>query len=84
MNRTFPSALTDAQWRLIEPMLSKTKSGTSKGGRPRSIDPRHLVNGILYLAPYGRSHRLPVADAPADVRPLARLLCHNIPMRQRL
>ena len=58
MNTTFPSDLTDAQWRLIEPMLPKSKSGTSDGGRPRSVDLRNIVNGILYLNRTGCQWRM--------------------------
>jgi transposase len=58
MDTTFPSDLTDAQWRLIEPMLPKSKSGTCDGGRPRSVDLRNIVNGILYLNRTGCQWRM--------------------------
>lgn len=52
--QTYPSDLTDGQWRLIEPLLPKAKPG----GRPRSTDLRRIVNGILYLVRAGCSWRM--------------------------
>jgi putative transposase len=52
--QTYPSDLTDGQWRLIEPLLPKAKPG----GRPRSTDLRQVVNGILYLVRAGCSWRM--------------------------
>jgi transposase len=58
MSTTFPSDLTDAQWYLIEPMLPASKAGTFRGGRPRSVELRTIVNGILYLNRTGCQWRL--------------------------
>ncbi len=58
MKTCFPSDLTDAQWALILPMLPKPKSGTAKGGRPRRVDLRTTVNGILYLNRTGCQWRM--------------------------
>ena len=41
----YPTDLTDAQWRLIEPWLSE-RAWT---GRPRTVDLREVVNAVLYL-----------------------------------
>ena len=58
MSTTYPSDLTDAQWHLIDRMLPKAKSGTPKGGRPREVDLRQIVNGILYLSRTGCQWRM--------------------------
>jgi len=43
--KPYPSDLTDEQWKLIEPYIPPAKPG----GRPREVDMREVVNGILYL-----------------------------------
>jgi putative transposase len=57
---TYPTDLTDAQWQLIEPLLPPAKPG----GRPRTIDPRQVVNAILYLLRSGCQWRLLPHDFP--------------------
>ena len=52
--KCYPSDLTDGQWQLIAPLLPKAKSG----GRPRTVDLRRIVNGILYMARGGCSWRM--------------------------
>lgn len=42
----YPSDLTDAQWKRIEPLIPEPKPG----GRPREVDMREVINGILYLS----------------------------------
>ena len=55
MTRTsYPSDLTDEQWRLIEPILPKP----GLGGRPRSADMRQVINAILYLSRTGCAWRM--------------------------
>ncbi len=49
----YPSDLTDAQWRLISRRIPRAKPG----GRPRSVDMREVINGILYLVRTGCSWR---------------------------
>lgn len=56
----YPSDLTDAQWRLIEKRIPAVKPG----GRPRSVDVREVVNGILYLVRTGCSWRQLPHDFP--------------------
>jgi putative transposase len=56
----YPSDLTDAQWKLIEPMIPKAKPG----GRPRTVNIREVVNGIMYLARGGCSWRMLPHDLP--------------------
>ena len=41
----YPTDLTDEQWERLEPCLPAAKPG----GRPRKIDLRQVLNGILYL-----------------------------------
>ena len=43
--RRYPSDLTDAQWRLLEPMLPPVKPG----GRPRKHDLRDILDAIRYV-----------------------------------
>lgn len=50
--KRYPSDLTDEQWALIEPLVPKQLL-TAKGGRPRSVDMREVVNTILYQARSG-------------------------------
>ena len=52
MNRkAYPSDLSDSEWSIIEPLLSKAeKQGR---GRKREIDEREIVNAILYLLQEG-------------------------------
>jgi len=61
---SYPSDLTDAQWALIEPLLPPPKSGPPKGGRPRTVDLREVVNGILYLLRTGGAWRMLPHDFP--------------------
>lgn len=60
MNRkTYPSDLTDEQWKLIEPYLP----GTS-GGRPRKTDLRLVVNAIFYITKTGCQWRYLPSEFP--------------------
>jgi transposase len=43
MSKVYPSDLTDEQWAVLEPLIPP-----SRGGRPRRIDLRPIVNGICY------------------------------------
>lgn len=58
MDTTYPTDLTDAQWALIEPYLPPAKSSPLTGGRPRTVELRTIVNGILYLNRTGCQWRL--------------------------
>lgn len=53
MNKTYPSDLTDEQWSILEPLIPP-----SHGGRPREIDLRPIVNGILYRNKSGCQWRM--------------------------
>src|SRR5499433_2357849 len=46
--KNYPSDLTDTQWTLVEPLLPPAKSH-QRGGRPRKVDLREVLNTIRYL-----------------------------------
>jgi putative transposase len=61
MARTpYPTDLTDAQWRLVEPMIPPEKPG----GRHREAEMRDVVDGILYLLRNGCGWRAIPHDFP--------------------
>ena len=57
---SYPTDLTDAQWAVLAPLLPPAKPG----GRPRSVDPREIVNAILYQLRAGCAWRLLPHDLP--------------------
>jgi putative transposase len=58
--RRYATDLTDAQWRLIEPLLPKPRCRR----RPREIPLRKIVNAVLYLLRTGCAWRLLPRDFP--------------------
>ena len=56
---SYPSDLTDPQWRLIEPHLP-----VYPGGRPRKTDLRDVVDAILYILRTGCQWRYLPKDFP--------------------
>src|SRR3979409_1688945 len=60
----YPSDLTDAQWALIEPEITLPKRADARG-RPREVDLREVVNGILYVLREGCRWRALPHDLPA-------------------
>ncbi len=56
----YPSDVTDGQWRLIAPLIPPPLPG----GRPRGVDLREVVNGILYVVRTGCSWRQVPHDFP--------------------
>jgi putative transposase len=60
--KPYPSDLTDLQWTNIEPLFRPPPRG--KGGRPRTYDPREVVNALFYLARSGCSWRMLPHDFP--------------------
>jgi len=61
MNRKpYPTDLTDAQWRRIEPLVPKPKPG----GRPAKCSRREIVDGLMYIAANGCSWRSLPHDLP--------------------
>lgn len=55
----YPSDLTDAQWKLLEPLIP-----VYLGGRPRKTDVRDVVDAILYLLRTGCQWRYLPKDFP--------------------
>jgi putative transposase len=45
--KSYPSDLTDDQWDLLEPLVPNAR--TERGGRPREVNMREVINTILYL-----------------------------------
>lgn len=60
MEKVYPSDLTDAQWKVIEPLLPPAKTG----GRPRSVNMRKICDGILYVVRSGCAWRMLPHDLP--------------------
>ena len=56
----YPTDMTDSQWNLIKEMLPKVKPG----GRPRTLDMRHVVNAIYYLVVGGIQWRMMPKEYP--------------------
>ena len=49
MRNPYRTDLTDAQWKLIKPLIPAAK----RGGRPREVDIREILNTLLYQARTG-------------------------------
>lgn len=45
--KSYATDLTDEQWAILEPLVPAAR--TQRGGRPREVDMREVVNAILYL-----------------------------------
>ena len=56
----YPTDLTDAQWKRIEPLVPKPKAG----GRPASVDRREIINAIFYVVRNGCTWRALPHDFP--------------------
>jgi transposase len=59
-NLVYPTDLTDRQWDCIKDLVPAAKPG----GRPRSLDPRQVVNAIFYLLVTGCQWRALPHDYP--------------------
>src|SRR5215475_13789418 len=46
--KRYPSDLTDEQWTLVEPLLPPAKP-RQRGGRPRTVERREVLNTMRYL-----------------------------------
>ncbi len=57
----YPSDLTDREWEIISEMIPQAK----KGGRPRSVNIRSIVNAIFYVLENGIKWRSLPHDYPA-------------------
>ena len=58
--QTYPSDMTDREWRLLEPWIPPAKPG----GRPRKYAMREIVNAIRYVLRTGCWWRLLPHDFP--------------------
>jgi hypothetical protein len=45
VRKPYATDLTDAQWTILEPLVPPSK----RGGRPRTVDMREVINTILYI-----------------------------------
>lgn len=52
--RAYPSDLSDAEWRVLEPLLPLAKPG----GRPRKHALRDVLDGIFYIDRGGNAWRM--------------------------
>ena len=56
----YPTDLTDAEWRVLEPLIPPAKPG----GRPRRVEMREVVNAVRYVLRAGCAWRLMPHDLP--------------------
>src|ERR1700712_703925 len=56
----YPSDLTDAEWVLVRPFIRPAK----RGGRPRSVDIREVLNAIFYVLSTGCQWNAIPSDLP--------------------
>lgn len=63
--RRYPSDTTDAEWRLLEPLLPVPACHTPRGGRPEKHDRRAIVDAIRYVVDSGCKWRSLPARLPA-------------------
>ncbi|MEO8285409.1 MAG: IS5 family transposase [Chloroflexota bacterium] len=59
-HQTYPTDLTDRQWECIRKYIPAAKSG----GRPRTLDMRSVINGILYIVVGGCQWRMMPTQYP--------------------
>src|SRR5215210_6219961 len=60
MRRTYPTDLSDAEWRCLEDHLPASRNR----GRPRLHSPREILNAIFYIVKSGCAWRLLPHDFP--------------------
>ncbi len=58
--KLYPSDLTDEEWDILAPLLPPAKPG----GRPRTVNIREIVNGIVYVLRTGCPWRMFPHDLP--------------------
>ena len=56
----YPSDLTDAEWELVRPFIAPAK----RGGRPRSVDVREVMNAIFHVLSTGCQWNAIPSDLP--------------------
>lgn len=57
---SYPSDLTDKEWKIIKPLIPPAKPG----GRKREVDIREIINAIFYLTKTGCQWRMIPNDFP--------------------
>ena len=60
-NQLYPTDLTDRQWDCIKELIPPAKPG----GRPRTLDMRAVINGMLYIVVSGCQWRMLPREYPA-------------------
>lgn len=58
--KRYPSDVTDAEWRILEPLVPAVK----QGGRPARWSRRDIVNGVLYIVRTSSQWRAMPHDLP--------------------
>ena len=58
--KAYPTDLTDPEWTILGPLIPTAKLG----GRPRELEMREVVNGILYVLRTGCAWRMLPHDLP--------------------
>ena len=58
--KPYKSDLTDAEWLIIEPLIPPAK----RGGHPRTVEMREIINGIFYVLETGCSWEMLPNDLP--------------------
>ncbi len=56
----YPSDLTDEEWEMLRPLIPPAKHG----GRPRKVNLREVMNGLLYILSTGCQWRQIPKDLP--------------------
>ena len=56
----YPSDLSDAEWNLVAPLIPPAK----RGGRPRKVDVREVLNAIFYVLSTGCQWNALPSDLP--------------------
>ncbi len=56
----YPSDLDDSEWEIVAPMIPPAK----RGGRPRRVNIREVLNGIFYVLSTGCQWRAVPKDLP--------------------
>lgn len=56
----YPTDLSDSQWNIIEPLIPPAQLG----GRPRPLDMRQVINGIVYVVVGGIQWRMLPKEYP--------------------
>ena len=46
--KTYPSDLTDEQWAIVGPLIPPAKQ-SNRGGRPRTVDMREVLNTVEFI-----------------------------------